>query len=208
MSKPLTKEEEQCGIWFCRPKFCQKLANVRFFAVVMCTVIAVQGTYLGYIVAVLTNIERRFEISSSKSGALLSMYDIGHTLTVLLVGHFGANRHKPRWTAIGVVVSAVAMFGLSFPNFLYGAASSFEDELMMHKGYYVNTTQCDSERKLLSPDEDHPVCAFDVHEEAYVIMALSQLLAGIAAAPFNTLAYVYIDDNVANRQSPFYLGNF
>lgn len=45
------------------------------------------------------------------------------------------------------------------------------------------------------------------HLEAYLVLAVGQLLAGIAAAPFNTVAYVYIDDNLFDKtMSPFYLG--
>lgn len=71
----------------------------------------IQGTYLGYMVGVLTSLERRFELSSSKSGFLLSMYDIGNTLATVFVGYCGAKRHKPRWTAVGAILSALAMFG-------------------------------------------------------------------------------------------------
>lgn len=42
---------------------------------------------------------------------------------------------------------------------------------------------------------------------AYTFLALGQIVAGVCAAPFNTVAYVYIDANVVDkRQSPFYLG--
>ncbi len=99
--------ESQCGIGCFQFKCCQKLANIRLFAALMCCVIAVQGTYLGYMVGVLTSIERHFDISSSESGALLSMYDIGHTITVIFVGYFGGSRHKPRWTAFGIILRFV-----------------------------------------------------------------------------------------------------
>ncbi|XP_003375368.1 solute carrier organic anion transporter family member 5A1 [Trichinella spiralis] len=49
-------------------------------------------------------------------------------------------------------------------------------------------------------------CEETFHYGAYAIIAFAQLLAGISAAPFNTIAYIYIDDNVSNRDSPFYLG--
>lgn len=85
--------------------------GVKLFVAVMVAVITVQGTYLGYVVGVLTSIERRFEISSRKSGSLLSLYDIGHMLSVLFVGYFGSHGHKPRITAFGKLSIRIWQFG-------------------------------------------------------------------------------------------------
>lgn len=60
-----------------------------------------QGTYLGYFVGVLTNLERSFGITSEKAGLLISLHDVGHTVAVLLTGFFTRGRHLPRITAAG-----------------------------------------------------------------------------------------------------------
>lgn len=52
-------------------------------------------------VGILTNLERRFGISSKKSGSLLSFYDIGHTVSVVLVGLIASGKNLSRITAIG-----------------------------------------------------------------------------------------------------------
>lgn len=124
---------------------------------------------------------------------------------VLLVGYFGAHRHKPRWTATGVVISGIAMFGLALPNFLFGA-TSFSEHFINKKMEYINKTICDETRSEDFGSSFFEHCEEKTNTEAYGILVVSQLLAGIAAAPFNTLAYIYIDDNVSNRESPFYLG--
>ncbi len=107
----------------------------------------------------------------------------------------------------GVVLSAVAMCALSLPVLLFGAVS--DDESQLASVNYVRDSQCNPNR----PDADEwnaSNCNQNKETEhvwAFVIVAGAQLLAGIAAAPFNTLAYVYIDDNLTDRrQSPFYLG--
>lgn len=204
MKRPLTNDDEKCGIGCVRLNICQKLADIRLFAVLMCIIIAVQGTYLGYAVGVLTTIEKRFEISSSEAGLLLAMYDIGHTCTVLFVGYCLADRHKPRWIALGVLLSALSMFGWSLPNFIFGSTT-----LPGAHQNYVADSKCNEYRNeeayLNATLTD---CSMTAHYEAYIILCISQLLAGIAAAPFNTIAYIYIDDNVSNRQSPFFLGKY
>ncbi|CDW54745.1 solute carrier organic anion transporter family [Trichuris trichiura] len=184
------------------PTRASKWINIRLFSLLMCIVIAIQGTYLGYIVGVLTSIEKRFEISSSMSGTLLAMYDIGHTLSVLLVGYFYADCHKPRVIVGGVLLSSVAMFLLALPNFVFGPTPYPPvDEIA---DQHANGTYGCRENMTSLDVADH--CPKAVHGGAYAIMILAQLLAGISAAPFNTIAYIYIDDNVSHRDSPFYLG--
>lgn len=75
--------------------------TINKFVLLMVLVIAVQGTYLGYVVGMLTTLEKRFGFSSEKSGWLLSLYDIGHTAAILLIGYIGSHYHLPRITGIG-----------------------------------------------------------------------------------------------------------
>ena len=217
MAAQSVRREHRCGFICVHPACCQRWASVNLFAALMCVVIAIQGAYLGYVVGVQTSIERRFEMSSSSTGLLLSLYDIGHTLAVITVGYCGAHRHKPRWTAVGVGASALAMLLMAAPNFIYGEEAVGErleasDPMLLacHKQTFIPLT------KLLAPGEKRVRSRLDAlaavcdesegHTGAMVFLSVGQLLSGIAAAPFNTLAYIYIDDNVHPRQSPFYLG--
>lgn len=97
------------------------------------------------------------------------------------------------------------MCALALPVLLFGAVS--DDESALAHRRYVHDNKCDSSR-FAAHEWDESNCKHkNEHIWAYVIVAAAQLLAGIAAAPFNTLAYVYIDDNLTDRrQSPFYLG--
>ncbi|KRY86305.1 Solute carrier organic anion transporter family member 3A1 [Trichinella pseudospiralis] len=193
----IMKRQSKTRSWLCwmlREKF-SKWTNIRLFSFIMCVVIAIQGAYLGYIVGVLTNIEKRFEISSSHAGTLLSMYDIGHTLTVLFVGYFLADCHKPRITGIGVMLSSLAMFLLALPNFIFGPRvhQNFDQLLANNATALLVCHENDMYTNLTNPSTVD--CEETFHYGAYSIIAFAQLLAGISAAPFNTIAYIYIDDN-------------
>lgn len=183
-----------------------QLTDIRLFVALMCAIIAVQGAYLGYIVGVLTDIEKRFQLSSSRSGFILSMYDIGHTATVLFVGQLLANRHKPKWIGIGVIISALAMFSLTFPNWVFGSKNYQESEMKRNLGLQCNPLKHHQVRKGENIDLSDQCRNEGAHEGAYAILCLAQLLAGVAAAPFNTIAYIYVDENIDSRKSPFYLG--
>ncbi|VIO88747.1 Uncharacterized protein BM_BM3495 [Brugia malayi] len=178
--------------------------SVECFLVTMLFVIAVQGTYLAYVVGILTNLERRFGISSKKSGSLLSFYDIGHTVSVVLIGFLANDKHLPRITATGVLLSAVSMFVLALPMLLFGAESSDEASLS-HEHEYILRNICDPARVINSAEKN---CELQEKEHfwAFCILIIGQILAGIAAAPFNTVAYVYVDNNLEDKtKSPFYL---
>ncbi|KAL3989537.1 Organic Anion Transporter Polypeptide (OATP) family protein [Acanthocheilonema viteae] len=179
--------------------------SVECFLITMLFVIAVQGTYLAYVVGILTNLERRFSISSKKSGSLLSFYDIGHTISVILIGFLANDKHLPRITATGVIFSAISMFILALPMVLFGAESFDESSMSQHEHEYILRNICDPSR---IPNDSEQNCKLqeDEHFLAFCILVIGQILAGIAAAPFNTVAYVYVDNNLADKtKSPFYL---
>ncbi|VDM21439.1 unnamed protein product [Wuchereria bancrofti] len=181
--------------------------SVECFLVTMLFVIAVQGTYLAYVVGILTNLERRFGISSKKSGSLLSFYDIGHTVSVVLIGFLANDKHLPRITATGVLLSAVSMFVLALPVVLFGAESSDEVSLS-HEHEYILRNICDPAR-VINGSEKNCELQEKEHFWAFCILIVGQILAGIAAAPFNTVAYVYVDNNLEDKtKSPFYLSIF
>uniref|UniRef100_A0A1I7U0H2 Solute carrier organic anion transporter family member n=1 Tax=Caenorhabditis tropicalis TaxID=1561998 RepID=A0A1I7U0H2_9PELO len=182
--------------------------SINMFVLLMVLVIAVQGTYLGYVVGMLTTLEKRFGFSSEKSGWLLSLYDIGHTMAILLIGYIGSHYHLPRITGIGVLLSSLSMFMLALPVLFYGTADYTQEQLLQKKEAYAMEMSCDLEgrREISSQGED---CwrEHSEHTNAFIILAFGQLFAGIFAAPFNTIAYVYIDSNVKQkRESPFLLG--
>ena len=60
-----------------------------------------QALSSGYLNSVITTIEKRYEIPSSISGIVASMYEIGNVGTVIFVSYLGSRRHIPTWIAMG-----------------------------------------------------------------------------------------------------------
>ncbi|KAM3728523.1 Solute carrier organic anion transporter family member 3A1 [Dirofilaria immitis] len=188
-----------------QPSRRRMIPSVECFLATMLFVIAIQGAYLAYIVGILTNLERRFSISSKKSGALLSFYDIGHTVSVVLIGFLANDKHLPRITAIGVALSAVSMFILALPMILFGAKSFDEISLSQYEQEYILKNICDQLR-ISTHSEWNCELQGEEHFLEFCILIIGQILAGIASAPFNTVAYVYVDNNLEDKtKSPFYL---
>ncbi|CAJ0574721.1 unnamed protein product, partial [Mesorhabditis spiculigera] len=187
------------------PRQPRSSTGIHFFVALMIVVIAVQGTYLGYVVGILTTLERRFGFTSEKTGLLLSSYDLGHTIAILLAGYFGTKGHLPRITGAGVLLSGLSMLVLIFPAVIFQFSESEEQKALKLEAY-VRDYRCDSGR-YYDPSAENCKSEHTEHFWAFVILLIGQFLAGVFAAPFNTLAYVYIDNNVLDRrQSPFLLG--
>ncbi|CAJ0924656.1 unnamed protein product, partial [Mesorhabditis belari] len=179
--------------------------GIMFFVALMVFIIGIQGTYLGYVVGVLTTLEKRFGFTSEKTGFLLSSYDLGHTIAILLAGYFGSKGHLPRITGAGVFLSGLSMLLLVLPAAIFQLSES-ESEKDLKLERYSRNFKCNADRYESSETQN---CE-DEHEEhlwAFILLLIGQFFAGVFAAPFNTLAYVYIDNNVEDRrQSPFLLG--
>ena len=51
----------------------------------------------GFVPTSLSNLERRFDLTSTQTGVIAATYDIGYVLAVLLVTYYGGVGHKGRW---------------------------------------------------------------------------------------------------------------
>jgi len=58
--------------------------------------------------------------------------EISQILFSLLLSHFGAKGHRPRWIAAGVLFSALSCFVLASPHVFYGSG---DDALGLTKEY-------------------------------------------------------------------------
>lgn len=60
-----------------------------------------QALASGYLNSVITTIEKRYEIPSSLTGVISSMYEIGNVITVIFVSYLGSKRRIPVWIGVG-----------------------------------------------------------------------------------------------------------
>ena len=66
----------------------------------------------------ITTIEKRFDISSQLSGAIVSTFELGNLATIIFVSYFGTHRHIPRWIGTGIVVTAIGSLIFAVPHFM------------------------------------------------------------------------------------------
>ena len=109
---------QECGFYKCKPKFAQSLSNIKLFVLLMSIlVILQQALSSGYLNSVITTIEIRYEIPSSVSGVIASMFEIGNVGTVIFVSYLGSSRHIPSIIGTGALLIGIGSIIFSFPHF-------------------------------------------------------------------------------------------
>ncbi|XP_041360902.1 solute carrier organic anion transporter family member 4A1-like isoform X2 [Gigantopelta aegis] len=189
-------KEEACGWGPFTPRTCQRFRNPICVLFWLCWASAIQGVVVnGFVNVVISSIEKRFEISSTESGAIASCYDIAAVLSLIPVTYFGGLGLKPRYLGIGIFILGVGSFVFSLPHFttdLYRVSHTSENLCLPG----VNQTSlCDTN----TPQS--------LSNYKYVFF-LGQLLHGAGASPLYTLGVNYLDENLPPRSSSFYIGIF
>lgn len=163
----------------------------------------------GFVNTSVTSIERRFELSSTQSGIIVSLYFFSGVFVNLFVAYFGGRGHKARWVAGGMVLYAIGSALFSLPHFASGYYQYAEtdgyshlcksDELAIRT--YSNSGNATTDQGNL-PDRDQD-------EPGYLyFFVIAQVLFGIGSAPLYTLGIAYLDENVGVHRSSLYLGIF
>ncbi|XP_012415247.1 solute carrier organic anion transporter family member 1B3-like [Trichechus manatus latirostris] len=68
----------------------------------------------------ITQIERRFDISSSISGLIDGSFEIGNLLVIVFVSYFGSKLHRPKLIGIGCVIMGTGSILTALPHFFMG----------------------------------------------------------------------------------------
>ena len=118
-------ELRDCGYFACKPACAQPLASIKVFVFLLSLLVILQQSLSsGYLNSVITTIEKRYEIPSSVSGIIASMYEIGNVFTVIFVSYLGSRRHIPAFIGVGAIVMGFSSILFSLPHFLSDSYSS------------------------------------------------------------------------------------
>lgn len=122
-SFPPRDSEYSYGLCSFEPAWLQKLATKQSFLVIFCLTSILQGMYYTYFVAVLTTIERLYQIQSKTTGLVMSATEIGQIGGALFLSYYGGQGHRPKWISAGILVFAFASILSSAPHFIYGRSN-------------------------------------------------------------------------------------
>jgi len=193
---------EDCSFGWFRLKNLNRFRTPKWFLVFISIAACLKGLCIGGLTnVVVTTIERRFGLSSSQSGLIISSYDIASLIIILPVSYLGgkASASKPRWIACGMILLSIGNLFFALPHFITAPYTPHGSDA----------------------DEDFPLCGsadddVDCSEESGMsslasyrfLFIFAQFLHGFGAAPLLTLGTTFLDQLVDPRSSSLYISAF
>ncbi|KAJ8307855.1 hypothetical protein KUTeg_014594 [Tegillarca granosa] len=187
-------EDLRCGYGKWKPGFLQRCNNPKCLLLCMSIFAMTQGFVVNGVNNVNTSsVERRFELSSSKVGAVSSAYDVSAAIIGLFISYFVSKKNKPRMIAIAAAIMSVGSFVMFLPHFTTG---------LYEAGQKVITI-CQADRNVTSSCHKKE----DSYLQSYLyVLILGQILHGFGGTTFHIIGVSLLDDSVPASLSPMYIG--
>ncbi|KAJ0015574.1 hypothetical protein NQD34_009194 [Periophthalmus magnuspinnatus] len=164
-----------------------------------------------YMKSSITQIERRFDLSTSHVGLIDGSFEMGNLLLLAVVSHFGAKLHRPRLIAAGCTLMAVGSLLTGLTHFFMGRYEYSSVVQVLHNDS-VSVTACvdplmepELQTQTQTVEEDRAACVRDSGSSMWVYVFLGNALRGIGESPVTPLGISYIDDFAEAENSPFYI---
>ena len=150
----------------------------------------------------LSTLEKQFKLSSKESGTIVAAKEISSLLLIAFLSYYGSFGHKPKYLAVGALITAFGSLLYVLPHLLIGKyipdkdASVFKNRDVCIEMIASNSTLEDARCHVLGQSEWYYMFTF----------ISAKLLLGAGTAPLFTLGAAYIDENVKPKVAPIYLG--
>ncbi|XP_037543145.1 solute carrier organic anion transporter family member 2B1 [Nematolebias whitei] len=177
--------------------------SIKFFVFCHSLLQLAQLLVSGYMKSSISTIERRYGLSSQKSGILASFNEVGNIVLIVFVSFFGSRVHRPRYIGGGALLACLASLMMAMPHFV-SEQYNFTDRLSYSGDN--NTRLCLSGTSPRPSNETCQEVDSPSHQVVYPLLLLGQLLLGIGAVPIQPFGISYIDDYASRKNSPLYLG--
>uniref|UniRef100_A0A8C4RIH4 Solute carrier organic anion transporter family member n=1 Tax=Erpetoichthys calabaricus TaxID=27687 RepID=A0A8C4RIH4_ERPCA len=170
---------------------------------------ALSGSYMK---SSLTQIERRFDLSSFKVGLVDGGFEIGNLLLIITVSHFGARMHRPRLIGIGCLLMAIGSFLTGVPHFFMGRYN-YETSVKTMENITNGILPCLAVQNQTTIDHTSTKSTYSANSDCdrhsssnmWVYVFLGNVLRGIGETPVVPLGISYIDDFAKAENSAFYI---
>ncbi|XP_028305229.1 solute carrier organic anion transporter family member 1C1 isoform X2 [Gouania willdenowi] len=159
----------------------------------------------------ITQIERRFDLSSTHIGLIDGSFEMGNLLFLAIVSHFGAKLHRPRLIAVGCFLMAVGAFLTGLTHFFMGRYR-YDTVIRLSQNSSGNIAACVEPQKMaqvpgiqIEPSAENNDCERETGSNMWYYVFLGNALRGIGETPVTPLGISYIDDFAKAENSPFYI---
>ncbi|POI31156.1 hypothetical protein CIB84_005093 [Bambusicola thoracicus] len=99
---------------------CHNCSKLKIFLGALAFSFFAKGFSGSYMKSMSSQIERRFEISSSIFGIIDGSFELGNLMVMVLVSYLGPRVHRPKVIAVGCLIMSLGAFLSVMPQFLMG----------------------------------------------------------------------------------------
>ncbi|XP_034033508.1 solute carrier organic anion transporter family member 2B1 isoform X2 [Thalassophryne amazonica] len=185
----------------CRRPF----SSIKFFVFCHSLLQLAQLLVSGYMKSSISTIERRYGLSSQKSGLLAAFNEVGNTVLIIFVSFFGSRVHRPRFIGGGALLASLASLLIALPHFLSGTYD-YTGRFTSPSDNSSGVCQSGSTVTTLASNQSCDQWETATQQGIYPLLLLGQLLLGIGTVPIQPFGISYIDDFASKKNSPLYLG--
>ncbi|XP_069618867.1 solute carrier organic anion transporter family member 1B3-like isoform X1 [Ranitomeya imitator] len=183
-------------------------SSLKTFLVALCFSYFAKAYSGSYVKSSITQIERRFDISSSTAGMVDGSFEFGNLLVIAFVSYFGAKFHRPRIIAAGCFLMALGSFLSAMPHFFMGpykyeVARAQMTPLNNSTGRAYSISPCLANRTLTEDMKEG--CVRETSSYMWVCVLVGNLLRGVGETPITPLGISYIDDFAGTENTPLYI---
>ncbi|KFP77335.1 Solute carrier organic anion transporter family member 1C1, partial [Acanthisitta chloris] len=156
----------------------------------------------------ITQIERRFDLTSSTAGFIDGSFEMGNLLVIAFVSYFGAKLHRPKVIAVGCLTMALGSFLSALPHFFMGY---YKYETASHTTSSDNLTSSINPCSLHQDVNDSMLevsqsgCEKEPSSNMWIYILLGNMLRGIGETPITPLGISYLDDFAKEENVPVYV---
>uniref|UniRef100_A0A8B9RB56 Solute carrier organic anion transporter family member n=1 Tax=Astyanax mexicanus TaxID=7994 RepID=A0A8B9RB56_ASTMX len=172
---------------------------------------ALSGTYMK---SSITQIERRFDLSSYLIGLIDGGFEMGNLLFLAVVSHFGAKLHRPRLIGSGCFLMALGSAITGLPHFFMGRYK-YDTVIQGSLNESVSIVACkdpitqDNYTDILQESSVNFSTGVDCVREPgsnmWIYVLLGNAIRGIGETPVTPLGISYVDDFAKAENSAFYI---
>ncbi|XP_003470375.4 solute carrier organic anion transporter family member 1B3-like [Cavia porcellus] len=155
----------------------------------------------------ITQIERRFEISSSVAGLIDGGFEIGNLFVIVFVSYLGSKLHRPKLIGIGCVIMGAGSILTALPHFFMGRYR-YSTETHSNASENVLSTCLVNETSSLTDTSEIVAKGCKKESESYmwIYVLMGNMIRGVGETPISPLGISYLDDFVKKEQFSVYIG--
>ncbi|XP_040421802.1 solute carrier organic anion transporter family member 1C1-like isoform X1 [Cygnus olor] len=193
---------------------CHNCSKLKIFLGALAFSFFAKGLSGSYMKSMSSQIERRFEISSSIVGIIDGSFELGNLMVMVLVSYIGPRVHRPKVIAVGCLIMSLGAFLSVMPQFLMGRYN-YERIAVTVDNSSTSVSACSPASSVGHPVSDttetpstmkNSGCEKTSNSYLWLFVLMGNLLRGIGEAPVMPLGVSYIDDFSKEENSAFYIG--